>query len=235
MNSKNRVFYKEEVYYCDTKNWRFSHKLQGLFAYGKGFKKRIDNLKKIYLIDEIKFKKNDFIIDVGANNGDFFLCFDEDINYCGIEPSPEVFSNLEYNVKKQNLINKGCWKESGKKIEFYLKDEFGDSSFIPIDNFSKKIIIDTITLDDVISQVNKPIKLIKLEAEGAEPEVLFGLKNKINLVEYITIDCGFERGINQASTITQCSNYLISNNFEMINFGFPRLVALYKNKNFNKD
>ena len=65
--------------------------------------------------------------------------------------------------------------------------------------------------------------------------MLFGLKNKINLVEYITIDCGFERGISQTSTIAQCSNYLISNNFEMINFGFPRLVALYKNKNLNKD
>ena len=153
----------------------------------------------------------------------------------GIEPSPEVFTNLEYNINNQTLINKSCWKESGEKIEFYLKDEFGDSSLIPIENFSKKIIVETITLDEIIGKIEKPIKLIKLEAEGAEPEVLFGLKNKINFVEYITIDCGFERGINQTSTITQCSNYLISNNFEMVDFGFPRLVALYKNKNFNKD
>ena len=43
------------------------------FAYGKGFKKRINNLKKIYLIDDIKFQNNDLIIDVGANNGDFFF------------------------------------------------------------------------------------------------------------------------------------------------------------------
>ena len=65
-------------------------KLQGLFAYGKGFKKRINNLK-IYLIDDIKFQNNDLIIDVGANNGDFFLCFDEDINYYGIEPHQKYF------------------------------------------------------------------------------------------------------------------------------------------------
>ena len=56
MNSKNRIFYNEEVYYCDTKNWRFSQKLQGLLHMAKDLK-RIDNLKKIYLIDEIKFKK----------------------------------------------------------------------------------------------------------------------------------------------------------------------------------
>ena len=76
------------------------------------------------------------------------------------------------------------------------------------------------------------IKLLKVEAEGYEPEILQGLKKYINDVEYITIDCGFERGIKMESTIAECSNYLIQNNFKMINFGFPRLVALYKNSNY---
>ena len=48
-------------------------------------------------------------------------------------------------------------------------------------------------------------------------------------MEYITIDCGFERGIKQESTITECTNYLIQNNFEMIDFGIPRIVTLFKN------
>ena len=72
-------------------------------------------------------------------------------------------------------------------------------------------------------------KLIKLEAEGFEPEILKGLKKHLNSVEYITIDCGFERGKNQESTIAECSNYLIKNNFKMIDFGYPRIVALFKN------
>ncbi len=235
MSSKNKISYKEKIYYCSQKKWRFSHKMQGLFAYGKGFNKRSNYLKKIYLINKIKFQNDDSVLDIGANNGDFYLCFNENINYYGIEPSPIVFSNLKYNINNQNLINKGCWKASGEKIEFYVKDEFGDSSFIPIENFSNKIIVDTITIDEIIDKISKPIKLIKLEAEGAEPEVLQGLKKNLPRVEFITVDCGFERGLNQKSTISECSNYLISNNFEMIDFGFPRIVALYKNKNFNKD
>ena len=72
--------------------------------------------------------------------------------------------------------------------------------------------------------------MIKLESEGAEPEILEGLKKNLSLVKYITIDCGFERGEDQKSTIAECCNYLLSNNFEFTNFGYPRIVALFKNK-----
>ena len=98
-------------------------------------------------------------------------------------------------------------------------------------NYTDKINIETITLDNIINKIQKKIKLIKVEAEGYEPEILQGLKKYINYVEYITIDCGFERGIKQASTIAECSNYLIKNNFDMIDFGTPPIVALYKNLN----
>ena len=49
---------------------------------------------------------------------------------------------------------------------------------------------------------------IKIEAEGAEPEILEGLIKNLNKVEYITIDAGFERGVNKESTLVQCTNYL---------------------------
>ena len=51
------------------------------------------------------------------------------------------------------------------------------------------------------------------------------------MVEYISIDCGFERGFKQDSTISECSNYLIKKNFNMISFNSPRIVVLYKNNN----
>ena len=70
-----------------------------------------------------------------------------------------------------------------------------------------------------------------VEAEGFEPEILNGLKKYISYVEYITVDCGFERGIKQSSTIAECSNYLISRNFKMIDFDSSRIVCLFKNLN----
>ena len=231
--SKNRISFNKNFYFCSELDWKFSHKKQGLYAYGKGFNKRKQELKSSYLIKNINFEDNDVIIDVGANNGDFFLCFEEKIKYYAFEPSPIVFSNLSYNIKNQELFNKGVWKLSNKNIDFHLSDEFGDSSILPIKNFSQKVTIETTTLDNIIDNISKPIKLLKLEAEGSEPEILEGLKKNINLIQYITVDCGFERGIEQSSTISDCSNYLIRNNFKMLDFVSDRVVALYENQRFS--
>lgn len=230
-NSKNRIYYKNKFFYNSEMNWRFFHKKQGLMAYGFGFKKRKDDLLKVYLIKNIEFKDDDVVIDIGANNGDFYLCFDKKIKYYAYEPSPIVFSNLEHNIKNQNLYNLGVSNSEDSEIDFYLSDEYGDSSILPINNYIKKISIETTTLDKEIDKIQQRIKLIKLEAEGFEPEILQGLKKNLNSVEYITIDCGFERGVKQESTIAECSNYLIKNNFKMINFGTTRIVTLFKNLN----
>ena len=230
--SKNKVFIKNNYYYNTEKKWRFFHKKQGFYSYVRGFKKRKDTLLSCYLIKNLDFKDEDIIIDIGANNGDFYLCFDKKIKYYAYEPSPTVFSNLEHNIKNQNLYNLGVSNSESNKVEFYLSDEFGDSSILPTNNYTKKISIETTTLDKEIDKIQKNIKLIKVEAEGFEPEVLQGIKKYLNYVEYITIDCGFERGIKQESTITECSNYLIKNNFKMINFNArPRIVTLFKKIN----
>ena len=234
-NCKERIYFKDNCYFFNNKDWKFSEQQQGLTAYGAGFEDRINDLKSSYLIQNLEFNDGDVIIDIGANNGDFYLCFNKKIEYYGIEPSPSIFQNLEYNIKNQNLINKGVWNTSNKEIEFFVKDASGDSSIIPIDGFTKKIKIETITLDEVINKINKPIKLIKLEAEGAEPEILDGLKINLNNIKYIAVDCGFERGVKKTSTIAECSNFLINNNFEMINFTNGRVIALYKNKNFSQN
>lgn len=227
--SPNKIYFKKNYFYNTEVNWRFYHKKQGLYAYGNGFEKRKNELLSNYLIKNLKFNDDDIIIDIGANNGDFYLCFDKKIKYYAYEPSPIVFSNLEYNIKNQNLYNLGVSNTEGNKINFYLSDEMGDSSILPINNYTKIIEIETTTLDKEIEKIRKKIKLIKVEAEGLEPEILQGLKKYLNYVEYITVDCGFERGINQESTIAECSNYLISNNFKMVDFGAHRIVTLFKN------
>ncbi len=230
--SKNKIFLKNNFFYNTEMDWRFFNKKQGIYSYGKGFRYRKNELKKVYLLENIEFKDNDIIIDIGANNGDFYLCFDKKIQYYGYEPSPVVFSNLKYNVKNQNLNNLALSNNIQTNVSFYISDEFGDSSILPISSYEKKIKINTTTLDEIISKINKKIKIIKIEAEGYEPEILEGLKQFMNYVEYITIDCSYERGVNEETTITACSNYLISNKFEMIEFNNIRPTVLFKNNNF---
>ena len=58
------------------------------------------------------------------------------------------------------------------------------------------------------------------------------LKENIEKVEYIVVDLGFERGIDQKSTLKECTNYLLKNKFEIIDFRLERLVFLFKNTSF---
>ena len=110
--SPNRIYFKENYYYNTEIKWRFYHRKQGLYAYGRGFKKRKNELLSTYLIKNLEFEDDDVVIDIGANNGDFYLCFDKKIKYYAYEPSPVVFSNLEYNIKKSpDLSGFFFWKK----------------------------------------------------------------------------------------------------------------------------
>ena len=81
-----------------------------------------------------------------------------------------------------------------------------------------------------LTNYNHRLEMVSLVCNNPNFQVSdFEIKKYLNSVEYITIDCGFERGVKQESTIAECSNYLIKNNFKMINFGAPRIVTLFKN------
>ena len=232
---KTRIFTKKNNFVLKNSNftWTFFHKNRG-WNYCNGLDFRKKELLREYLIEDINFYDNDIVIDCGANIGDFFLCFDKKIKYIGIEPSPSEFSNLQKNVPNQIILNKALWNKSNEVLNFYIASEDADSSLIEIKNYEKIEKVQTITLDDLIDELKQNIKLIKLEAEGAEPEILEGLKKNINKVNYITIDAGFERGLKLESTLVPCINYLLSNNYKLLDYGHERVTLKFENKNFNK-
>jgi FkbM family methyltransferase len=179
----------------------------------------------------VQLKNEDFIIDCGANVGDFWhaLTYENDlcINYFAFEPSENEFRCLELNVKKKaNLFNLGLWDKKDK-LKFYISSENADSSMIKPPSYTRTISLEVDRLDNVI-KANK-IKLLKLEAEGGEMQVLNGAKNLLMNIEYITADLGLEN--NGASTLPEVTNYLLSNGFEIVEFGYPRVVVLFKNNN----
>ena len=90
-----------------------------------------------------------------------------------------------------------------------------------------------IKLDDLINKLAiKKIKLLKLEAEGFEPEIIEGASNVIPICEYIAIDGGYERGKKQEQTFTVITNQLIQNNFDIVDINFSWQRALFKNKRY---
>ena len=79
----------------------------------------------------------------------------------------------------------------------------------------------------------KKIKLLKLEAEGAEPEILQGANLILPNIEYVVVDVGAERRLKYETTLVNTVNFLIKNNFDLVKLGVPRLMCLFKNKSFN--
>ena len=210
-------------------SYRFRHERQGHMAYKDGLAPRARDLGRSYFLDRIDFNAGDAVLDCGANVGDFYLWFllnKIDIDYTGFEPSPVEFSCLRKNVEGQSVHNIGLWNKTDE-LTFYVSSQGADSSLIEPRHYDEKIVVQTKRLE---SMIERPVKLLKLEAEGAEPEILEGLGDKLSSIEYITADLGYERGVEAESTLVPTINFLLVRNFELVEVGRGRLCALFRNK-----
>ena len=171
-NSINSVAFDNGRYFItgkDVKKWSFTHTDRGFF-YLKGVKSRGKILHSDYGINKIDFKDGDVIIDCGADTGDFFAGFDEKIDYHGYEPSPTNYPNLRYNAENQNVFQYALWKNSNHDIKFYESDISKKKSATNVPEATRIISVKTKTLDEIIDEINKNIKLIKVEGTGSEPD-----------------------------------------------------------------
>jgi FkbM family methyltransferase len=207
---------------------------RGFWLYRNGIETRGRFLFHSYCLQNINFREDDIVFDCGANSGDLFLSLSRMIraeNYYAFEPNPSDFRVLCSNVSREsNIFNIGLGDIDSELI-FYVSTEGGDSSFIEPMHWNEKIMVPVVRLDSFINKnhVNK-IKLLKLEAEGFEPEILVGFGDKIELCEYIALDGGYERGKGSEQTLTICTNYLLSKGFHMLDIYFPWCRALYRRK-----
>tara|TARA_B110000483_G_scaffold224595_1_gene283516 strand:+ start:559 stop:960 length:402 start_codon:yes stop_codon:yes gene_type:complete len=96
------------------------------------------------------------------------------------------------------------------------------------------INVPVIRLDKLIDELNiDKIKLLKIEAEGYDPEVLEGLGDKMRICQYIAVDGGYERVVKSEQTLKIISKHLLNNGFEMMDIYFPWCRALFVNKKQN--
>ncbi|MBW7876005.1 MAG: FkbM family methyltransferase [Candidatus Cloacimonetes bacterium] len=207
----------------------FYHRKQANMAYQDGIGERGLTLGNTYFLPQIQFADNDRVVDCGANVGDLFQYFVQNeiqIEYIGFEPSKLEYECLKSNVAPGVTYNMGLWNSSDT-LEFFSSSTGADSSLIQPPTYDEIVRVNVNRLDSLISG---KIKLLKIEAEGAEPEVLQGCENLLSEIEYISADLGFERGVRQESTLAPVINFLLSRNFELIDVSHVRVVALFRNK-----
>ena len=208
---------------------RFRHEAQAYYACKRGIRRRTEILGDTYFLTQIDFSAGDVVVDCGANVGElkyFFLENDLPVEYIGIEPSPLEYRCLEENVAPSKTFNVGLWDSDGS-LDFYVSSQMADSSLIEPPTYDEVISVPTKRLDSLLP--NQSIKLLKLEAEGAEPEAIYGCEGLLDRIEYVSADLGFERGVGQTSTLGAVTNYLLARGFEIVANGNKRLTVLYRN------
>lgn len=134
-------------------------------------------LKNEYNIDQ--FNSDDIVIDIGGHVGFFSLkAWDNGSRevHC-FEPFKQNYKSLFQNVanttiKIYNLAVRGNYKY--KTLDVDVGDNIKSQE---IKNYGGLCLkegssVNVITLQDIIEQINKPIKLLKLDCEGSEFSII---------------------------------------------------------------
>lgn len=157
------------------------------------------------------------VLDIGANIGEFsYYAFKKVTrNVHAFEPEPNTFTCLMFNLKytKIKTYNYALADRTGM-LPFYLVPKSADSSLINSSNTSASMEIQAFKLDDVIETL--PIEgkvLLKMDAEGAEPEVLMGAAETLKRIDFAVIDAGAERM--DKSTDNDVKKILLDSGFEV--------------------
>lgn len=149
------------------------------------------------------------------------------------EPSPQWHDELKKNRKNSKIITKCIWKESGKKLDFFMSDNGAYSTindFIDSDKVSmpknnnlrkqkgKIICVETISLNDVINEYfnDECPSYISIDTEGSEYEILESFNFDKYRPKLFTIEH------NHTENELKIDEFLISNNYRRI---FRKLTA----------
>lgn len=155
-------------------------------------------------------RAGEVVIDVGANIGEFSTAAAvRGLEVHAFEPDATAFAALRKNLQPFPTAVPNCLGLGDTRGErtFYLATDLADSSFIPPEQYSKSVTLQLMPLDEYIAERGiASIGLLKIEAEGFEPEVLAGAAKALSISRYVSIDCGPER--QGSDTLAECQEAL---------------------------
>ncbi len=192
----------------------------------------LEKLAHEYHLDKVPLGPEGLLIDCGANIGELGVwARAKGLDYVAFEPEPLEARCVDLNVfaGHQNTIRKALWNRT-TTLEFFSKPETADSSVFDPGGTDTRFAIDAVRLDDAMELTDRtgPV-VLKVEAEGAEPEILEGASGLLPSVDFVTLDCGPERGRDHTHTLVEANTLLVQAGFQLAQFGIRRMTALYRN------
>lgn len=177
--------------------------------------------------------KNEFdntFLEFGATNGlslSNTYMLEKELGWSGVLAEPDVqwFDSLKKNRPNTKIITKCIWKKSNEKLNFFSSDEgvlstleefkYSDAESLPgnseLRNKSgKNIVVETISLNDVIKQYfnGKCPSYISVDTEGSEFEIL----SSFNFLDYrpavFTVEHNFSKSQNMIDELLISNNYV---------------------------
>lgn len=212
------------IYFCRLERGNF---------FKRGIMPRINNLVRDYHLDTFEIVPGGVFIDCGANIGELGIWARQNgLGYVAFEP--EVLEarccdlNNFHGKKKTHRL--ALWNET-TTVTFFSKPESADSSILEIEGEVHRAMVPATTLDDALDLSGvSGTTILKIEAEGAEPEVLEGAAQALSMVDWVAIDCGFERGKDRTHTFVETNLMLHDHGFRLCQANLKRITTLYRNK-----
>ncbi len=228
----NQVFYKVRV---NSANFFVARK-ERLSRYIYGVDARVRRVVSSYGPPLLSLGEKLNVVDVGCNDGSFLFYFRNSQGILlGIDLEPLEIVCAKANIPRAFFLNAGAWADNGLRM-FESAPNSSDSSLIGSNKSGVYSPISVITLNDLVDKVFGPssvIDILKVEAEGAEPEVLQGSLMILDRVKYIAVDVGPERGPDELRTDEEVLKLLKEKGFDVVWMGPYENRVLLRNKNLS--
>jgi FkbM family methyltransferase len=154
---------------------------------------RYDALQLSWILNNLH--EGDIAIDVGANYGQCTIAMAEKCGSTGIvfafEPNPQARVLLNRNfdlnpsVKRAVVEPFACWNSMGGEVELYHNGNTSYSALVPLSTHNRghdeTFRVPVTTLDSYFAQTAlSDARLIKIDTEGAEIQVLQGARDLLS-------------------------------------------------------
>lgn len=175
-----------------------------------------------------------FVIDIGANKGDFFdkVCSiykKSVIKGVLIEPLPSCINLLNEKYSNQpgvNIYNIAISNTKGEEnFNHYKFDETSSLLKIKQDleelsnvntELNEIIKVDVCRLDDILFDNEQLVDLLKIDVQGNEHNVIEGAKSSLSRIKYIWTEVSFKALYEGSSTFVDIYNQLQSLGFNLL-------------------
>jgi FkbM family methyltransferase len=196
--------------------WIQSHYRVSRFL--KGFKYaglRQWNRYKLFLL--LNNQIPDIFIDIGANIGElsYFAHTLGIKQIIAVEPDPFINNILKFNLRDTNIsFDTRVIGNSDKIVNFYLSPDTADSSMIKPAKNANTIEVQSVRLKTFLSTLDSSLTiLVKMDAEGFEPEILKSGEGALNKIKFFAVDVSPER--QGKTTKIEVIKLLKKNNFKI--------------------